>query len=247
MTESDRRSRPHLTEQGWLADGTDVYDLLEYLRGKASDRKLRLFAIACCRRPCYQSVTDERYRRALRLAERMADEPVDEQERKETYDTAYQLWEETWAVTLAAQESLPRGTPEVEKLVDDEMVTAAGPVILEDAWDAAYQVTAVEWDRNHADEPRHQAALLRDIFGNPFRAPPAIDPAWRSPFVMELARRAYDERHMPAGTLDPRRLAELADTLERAGCHDPVVLGHLRWAESHVRGCHVLDLLFSKE
>jgi hypothetical protein len=51
----------------------------------------------------------------------------------------------------------------------------------------------------------------------------------------------------PQGTLDPARLAVLADALEEAGCTDPDILSHLRGTGPHVRGCWVIDLLLGKD
>jgi hypothetical protein len=97
------------------------------------------------------------------------------------------------------------------------------------------------------DEPvRAQTNLLRDIFGNPFR-PVILDPAWRTADVLTLARAAYDERPLPAGTLDPARLALLTDALEEAGCSNTDILGHLRSPGPHIRGCWALDLVLGLE
>jgi hypothetical protein len=65
--------------------------------------------------------------------------------------------------------------------------------------------------------------------------------------VPKLARAAYNDRHLPAGTLDATRLAVLADALEEAGCDSADILGHLRGSGPHVRGCWVIDLLLRKE
>jgi hypothetical protein len=94
-----------------------------------------------------------------------------------------------------------------------------------------------------------QAALLRCIFGNPFRAAPAIDPAWvawNDGTVKKLAQAVYEQRALPQGTLDSARLAVLADALEEAGCSDEEILGHIRGPGPHVRGCWVVDLLLGK-
>src|SRR5262249_38668175 len=83
------------------------------------------------------------------------------------------------------------------------------------------------WIAAQADLDRQQSALLRDIFGTPFR-PLVLDPAWLTPGVVALAAAAYEEQVMPQATLDLDRLAVLADALEEAGCTDADVLAHLR-------------------
>jgi hypothetical protein len=83
-----------------------------------------------------------------------------------------------------------------------------------------------------------QAALLRDIFGNPFR-PATVDEAWLTPAVVSLASDIYEDR-----TFD--RLPELADALVAAGCGNVELLAHLRSDGPHVRGCWALDLMLGK-
>ena len=90
-----------------------------------------------------------------------------------------------------------------------------------------------------------QAAVLRDIVGNPFR-PVVAAPAWLTPDATGLARAAYDDRILASGELDPDRLAVLSDALEEAGCDDEAILDHLRGPGPHVRGCRVLDLILGK-
>jgi hypothetical protein len=88
--------------------------------------------------------------------------------------------------------------------------------------------------------------LIREVVGNPFRHV-VLNPAWRTPTVTALATAAYEERSLPAGTLDADRLAVLADALEDAGCTDERMLVHLREPSPHVRGCWAIDLLLGKE
>lgn len=60
-----------MTEQEWL-DCTDSTPMLEFLKGKASDRKLRLFACACCRY-VWDMLLDGRSCQAIDAAEQYAD------------------------------------------------------------------------------------------------------------------------------------------------------------------------------
>src|ERR1700733_9151151 len=59
-----------MTEADWLAC-TDPQPMLEYRWGKTSDRKLRLFAVACCRR--LRRFEDSAGQNVVDLAERYAD------------------------------------------------------------------------------------------------------------------------------------------------------------------------------
>jgi hypothetical protein len=156
-----------MTEQEWLAC-TDPGPMLEFLRGKASDRKLRLFACACCRH-IWQWLTDARSRKAIEVAEDFADNnPAD----FSLYDKVMQTWK------AAGADWLP--------VVGDAMhfaVTYAN-------WTASRHSTP---DRQ-AIAVIHQAHILRDIFG-PFPFGPVdLDHSWLTPTVISLAQAIYDER-----------------------------------------------------
>lgn len=87
-------------------------------------------------------------------------------------------------------------------------------------------------------ELSHQADLLRDIFGNPFR-PIALDPPWRSETAVAVAAGIYEERAFD-------RMPILADALEDAGCDHADVLTHCRGPGPHARGCWVVDGVLGK-
>jgi hypothetical protein len=101
------------------------------------------------------------------------------------------------------------------------------------------------------DQSVAQSGLVREVFRNPFRPSSPLLPAvlaWKDSMVRRLAKAIYEERHLPAGTLDNGRLAILADALKEAGCTNPDVLSHCRQQGAvHVRGCWVIDAVLGKE
>jgi hypothetical protein len=83
-----------------------------------------------------------------------------------------------------------------------------------------------------------QADLLREILGNPFRRV-ALERAWRTPGVLQIARGIYDDLQFSETPI-------LADALEDTGCTTPELLDHLRSGAEHVRGCWAVDLVLGK-
>src|SRR4051812_16508799 len=78
-----------MTEAEWLV-ATDPMPMLEFLRGKASDRKLRLFAVACSRR--YWSLyTYNQCRATIEVAERYADGLARLEELEDSFSAAFRL------------------------------------------------------------------------------------------------------------------------------------------------------------
>jgi hypothetical protein len=75
-----------MTETEWLAC-TNPQPMLEFLRRKASDRKVRLFAVACCRR-VWSSLEHEEFRDAVRRAESFADGLADRAEMLQAHEKA---------------------------------------------------------------------------------------------------------------------------------------------------------------
>ncbi len=211
-----------MTEAEWTACN-DPTPMLEFLRGKASDRKLRLFACACCR-VGWHVVKNERSRRAVMTAERYADGLA-----------ARKVLNEVWA---AASQVGWRGTPtRAAGAAASGAAQAAAPTMT--TLEAASVATAI----THAmRSPKNLSGLIRDIFGNPFRPLPPLDPAWlgwNDSAIRKIAQTIYDTRAFD-------RLPVLADALEDAGCTDAAILAHCRERGEHVRGCWVVDLLLGK-
>ena len=229
-----------MTEAEWLAS-TDPRPMLEYLRGKVSDRKLRLFACACARQSRHL-LDDQRSRTAVEVAEKYAD-------------------------GLATKEELVAARNATRNATENTAWDTAWDTAWYTAWYTAWSASwAAARDAARAAARAKQANLLRDIFGNPFRQVQLVvchcgacvqprrqhhnGPCARrrmlTPTVRQLTQAAYDHRQ-PDGSLDPVSLAAVADSLEEAGCDRQEVLVHLRSPGPYYRGMWSLDMVLGKE
>jgi len=210
-----------VTEQEWL-NCTDPTPMLEFLRGKVSERQLRLFACGCVRR-IWHLLRVGPSRNAVEVAEKVADNESSDADLKMAY-------------LLAA------GEVEDVPHYDATQADPACAVTLEGSWDAAYCVEHVVMAHLRPDWKESRiihAVLLRDIFNNPFR-PVTADPSWLTPTVVALASQMYESR-------DFSTMPILADALQDAGCDNAEVLAHCRGEGPHVRGCWLIDMLTGRK
>jgi hypothetical protein len=228
-----------MTEAEWLAS-TDPEPMLAFLRRKASERKLRLFAVACCRR-IWHLIPEEVGRRAVELAEEYAAGMLAEEAlsgvRAQSNPVTHRRYDKKreLGMTRAGYAQAAAWAS-----VGPSSAARSAELVL------GYLAGAVAARR---PEKRAQGTLLRDIFGNPFRPPRPLPPtvlAWNRGRVRLLAQAIYDERQLPEGTLDAARLAILADAMLDAGCEDEELMQHCRSEGPHVRGCWAVDLILGK-
>jgi hypothetical protein len=231
-----------MTETVWLT-GADPGPMLEYLAGRASARKLRLAACACCRRDS-ALLSDRRVRAAVEAAERFAEGLLDADglTAAETAANAAALEEAYFLMpaAVAAVAATAESAPDALRLVLRCYLSKAERDAVYECALPSEQAAAVAAAR--AQEGAVQCALLREVFGNPFR-PPTLEPAlrrWNDGCVVRLAQTIHDRRRWD-------ELPILADALADAGCRDEALLAHCTAAREHALGCWALDALLEKE
>src|SRR5512145_157244 len=185
-----------MTEAQWLAC-TNPQPMLEFLRRKVSDRKVRLFAVACCRR-VWSSLEHQEFCDAVRRAESFADGLADRAEMLQAHEKACAIFGKLHGKDNGPGAALTAsGFPSPPKSFLQRVADALDDPWWEDEFDkgdplAPALVTARHAARAAADEAgqsrlldtpasiaehREQAALVRCIFGNPFHPPRNCD-AW---------------------------------------------------------------------
>jgi hypothetical protein len=247
-----------MTEEQWLNWSTYPGGVAEMFRGKVGARKVRLFAVACCRRIAHLLPDDQRCRRGIEVAERYADRLATREELFRGHaDAEAACPGRPGAYRTCGRAAAGEAARAVSTATHPTSRTYAAGVVGCAAGAARYasfprKAPASAAYRPPTREPgfvagraEHaaQCHLLRDIYGNPFRPPPAIARAllaWNGGTIPKLARGIYEERAF-------ERLPVLADALEEAGCTSEDILAHCRGPGTHARGCWALDLLRGRQ
>ena len=210
-----------MTETEWL-EGSEPGTMLEFLGGRASDRKLRLLSVAC-----WRLLDGQHGREAIEVAERYADgigskaalkrarQGVRAIRHKLSTDggAADGAWGAYWLAEVAASENaFVKLGDEFQRLSDLGLL------------------------KFRAAERDPLCGMILELFGNPFR-PVSLDPERLEGRAVALAQSIYEERAFD-------RLPELAESL-RLGA-EAATVAHLAEPTTHVRGCWALDLILGK-
>jgi hypothetical protein len=321
-----------ITASDWRAC-EDPTSLLHFLSDKGTERKWRLFAVACCKR-IDRFITDDRSRRAVKVAELYAEGTATKEAVEEARTAAQKAQEEAMHAEYAAEaeenfcitpryaavsRSLFAAQAARSTVCRDPRTTDADPGTYEaERWGPSsdWSVAAARWnvysllvkegvgsetesidsflnsalltehgklssgrpdqsveqaaEHVRTAELRAQCEILHDLFGDllgatgdegawlpcggaapvsewwchfPTQRSVVVRPEW-----MEWSEGAVPKLAQTVSAEEAyERLPALVDALERAGCDEPTILGHLRGGGLHVRGCWVLDLLAGRE
>jgi hypothetical protein len=227
------------TERAWLSSGTPS-SLLSVLKGKRLPRQRRQIAVACCRR-VVGLMEDPRSRKAVEVSDRFLDGGADALELEEAFLLAQGLALGLIERATRAGAADHAGTWNAWRLAYAAQLCAARTGMDE----APLVLLKRAANLGMSEEAREKAelcAIIRDVVGNPFRPPPAIDPAWlawHDGLVAAVAGAMYQEGRFAD-------MPVLADALEDAGCADQQLLTHCRSGGLHVRGCWAVELLLGK-
>lgn len=220
--------------------------MLAFLRHKASDRKFRLFAIACWRR-ILDLIPDVRSRVVIEIAEGLIGGKFNERELVLARFNAQDVFDPNVKGVNFVQEingEIRDAAMAAHCLSLYDFVSLDGEPCSQSGLNVAYGTAdlaakAASRSRTFSVERQAQSQLIRDIPGNPFR-PATLDHRWQSTSVRDLALSIYDNRSFD-------QMPILADALEDSGCNNREIIQHCRGDGPHVKGCWVVELILGKE
>lgn len=254
-----------MTEEAWLG-AIDPQPMLEFLRGKVSDRKLRLFACACFRN-VWKYITDANTRRGIEVVELFADGLASAQDLAEAEalpaawgDVEDSDWQEAgpnpwnWNGLMDAM-NLAQGVAGftgglAAKKAADTLRKATQPDLerMEKAWQEKTGLDHGFWGY-----PSQEALWLIQKSKHL-----QIDPTPREASILRhIVGNPFHSYAAPECW--PPAVSELADALHHGedcdfALHDalleaefPLLADHFCRETAHPNGCWVLDLLRGKE
>ena len=167
-----RRQNWTPNEAEWHAS-TNVSEMLRFVEYKVSDRKLKLYSLACCRR--IDHLLDDRIRHALAVTERHLDGQATSRELGTAVRGIHAFYQDFGEAGRAAYHTA--------RFVPGD--------VFRDTLNAAiyaYKAVGTLVDAQRAEEEA-QCHLLRHVVGNPYR-PHSVPDCWPTPVVL-LADSLY--------------------------------------------------------
>jgi hypothetical protein len=226
-----------MTEAEW-ATSDDPGRMLDFLSGRGSERKFRLFAAGCCRQ---MVIRDGRLPRGydadeVAWVERLAEGGTLPATLHESHDLI------GYVGAMTGLSVYPRAVRALHWALSTERMDAqVAGFVSEEAVEARVEAVGRHARKVRIAARKSQCHLLRDLFGDLFQPAAVVRPSrWGvAGDAVKLAQTIYE-----AGDFD--RLPILADALEEAGCADEHILLHCRRGRWHARGCWVVDWVLGK-
>jgi hypothetical protein len=167
-----------VTESEWLTC-TNHIDLIRFIASQVSGRKLRLFAVECCRRQKTLFLKhNPRYWEAVEVAERYARGGATFEDLASAYELCdnnahYEREPVAFHLQMAALNVAWRSTlgPPEHPIPPDRFAAETTPVCMREALYRLEMRTGTDLSARQICDAEHtaQLQLLREIVGNPFR------------------------------------------------------------------------------
>lgn len=223
-----------MTEADWLSS-TNPSSMMNFVRDKVSERKLRLFVYGGCR-TVWNSLRQPVLWKAVEVAERYADGLADDRQLKAMRNAICPDPYSTKSLAAAAA----FGTLISGRDLPVWSIDAATELACADAVREAMSRGQMHIPLDTKKVVRQsQASILRCIVGPfPFRTI-VFHEDWVTTRVVDIAQVMYDERSY-------RDLPSLAGALEEASCTNEDILHHCLQHQEHARGCWVVDCILGE-
>lgn len=265
-----------MEEATWLGC-IDPLPMLDYIAGAVTDRKYRLFAVACCRR-VEHLLADPRVTKALEAAEAFADGDAVEADLETSSNAIAPVCRGLRSRARKGHKSGDRGRIDllsVEESAAEAVATICftGPQRYQGFRDSTRLTARAAagdraWDedeffnlclQDHPDPGKHNLTTE----GRAFLQAVVEEHAIQCEFLRDIVGNPFrpvapeqtwltNEVISLARTMYESRnfkaMPQLANALQDAGCNDDSILSHCRCKRTpHVRGCCVLDLILNKD